>query len=299
MDPAGRRARKALSLRAPAKLNLTLEVIGRLPNGYHAIRSVMIRLPHLADVIRLRVRSGPTDVRVRSTSTVIPVGAANICHRAALAYLEHAGETARVEIDIEKSIPVAAGLGGGSSDAAAVLRALNRHFGQPIAPRALAGIGAALGKDVPFFLGDAAVRQASGMGERLRDIGALPRSHFLVVNPGIAISTQDAYAALDSGLWLMANDRRADRARRMVRAIDARDLASIAAALYNDFEIVAEREHPVLKSIKQALLAFGAYGALMSGSGSTVFGLFSSLAHLDAARGALKARYPAFFVERG
>jgi 4-diphosphocytidyl-2-C-methyl-D-erythritol kinase len=296
---ASRLARSVLTLRAPAKVNLTLEVIRRLPNGYHAIRSVMVRLRHLADLVRVDVCAGPTDVRIRSSSATIPVDDTNICHRAARHYLEHAGETARVIIDITKKIPVAAGLGGGSSDAAAVLLAENRHFGQRIAKRALVEIGAALGKDVPFFLEEAAASHASGMGERLRAIGALPPCQFLIVNPRIAISTKDAYDALDGGLWFIDDARRSDRSQRMMRAIVARDLCAVAAALYNDFEVGADRAHPVLKDIRQSLLAFGARGALMSGSGSTVFGLFASLRTLRVAQAALQAHYPAFHVERG
>jgi 4-diphosphocytidyl-2-C-methyl-D-erythritol kinase len=296
---ASRPVPSALTLRAPAKVNLTLEVIGKLPNGYHAIRSVMVRLPHLADLVRVDVRAGPTDIRIRSNSATIPVDDTNICHRAAHRYLERAGQTARVVIDITKKIPVAAGLGGGSSDAAAVLVALNRHFGQRIAKRALVEIGAALGKDVPFFLEGAAASHASGMGERLRAIDALPPCQFLVVNPRIAISTKDAYAALDGGLWFIDDARRSDRSQRMMRAIVARDPYAVAAALYNDFEAGADRAHPILKDIRQSLLAFGARGALMSGSGSTVFGLFASLQTLRVAQAALQAHYPAFHVERG
>lgn len=296
---AGRHAESALTLRAPAKVNLTLEVIERLPNGYHAIRSVMARLPHLADLVRVDVRTGPTHIHIRSSSGAIPVDDTNICHRAARAYLDRAAETARVVIDITKEIPVAAGLGGGSSDAAAVLLALNRHFGQRIPKHALAEIGAALGKDVPFFLEGSAASHAAGMGERLRAIGPLPPCQFLIVNPRITISTKDAYDALDGGLWFIDDARRSDRSQRMVRAIVAGDLHAVAAALYNDFEVGADRAHPVLKDIRQSLLAFGARGALMSGSGSTVFGVFASLQTLRVAQAALHAHYPAFYVERG
>jgi len=299
MRQEGRAARTALTLRAPAKVNLTLEVIGRLPNGYHAIRSVMVRLRNLVDVVRVEVRPGPAGIGIRSSSRTIPVDATNICHRAACSYLEHAGETAGIVIDIEKAIPVAAGLGGGSSDAAAVLLALNRHFGQRIGPRALVEIGAALGKDVPFFISGAAASHASGMGERLRAIGAVPRCHFLIVNPRIAIPTKAAYDALNGSLWFIDDARRVDRSLRMVRAMDGRDLHAVAAALYNDFAVGADGAYPVLKDIRQSLLAFGASGALMSGSGSTVFGLFASLQMLRVAQAALQAHYPGFFVERG
>jgi len=299
MDQRGRRTPTALTLKAPAKVNLTLEVVGRRPDGYHDIRSVVLLLPHLADTVRVEVGSGRTDIRIRTNSPDIPVDETNICHRAASRYLAHADETAQITIDLAKSIPVAAGLGGGSSDAAAVLVALNRHFGQRIAPRTLADIGADIGKDVPLFLGGAKASFVRGMGERVRDIGALPRLHVLVVNPRIAISTKDAYDALQRTLWFMDAATRVDRSRRMLRALETSDTQVVAAALYNDFEVVADRAHPVLKEIRQALLAFGALGALMSGSGSTVFALFASPGALRVAQAALRQRYPAYFIERG
>jgi len=288
-----------LTLKAPAKVNLTLEVVRRRPDGYHDIRSVVLLLSHLADTVRVEVATGRTNVRIRTNSPDIPTDETNICHRAASRYLAHAGETARVAIDIAKNIPVAAGLGGGSSDAAAVLLALNHHFERRVTPRVLADIGAGIGKDVPVFLCRTRGSFVRGMGERVREIVALPRLHVLIVNPRIAIPTKDAYAALRHELWFMDAAARVDRSRRMLRAIAANDAQAVAAALYNDFAIVADRAHPVLKDIRQSLLAFGADGALMSGSGSTLFGLFASPRMLRVARAALQTRFPAFFIERG
>ena len=180
-----------------------------------------------------------------------------------------------------------------------MLLGLNRLLGDRIGTRALADIGASLGKDVPFFIDGAPTGRASGMGERVHAVGSLPPCHFLIVNPRIAIPTREAYEALDATLWFIADARRTDRTQRMVRAIVSRDLQAVAAALYNDFAAAADAAHPVLKDIRQALLAFGARGALMSGSGSTVFGLFASLRTLRVAQTALRAHYPTFFVERG
>jgi 4-diphosphocytidyl-2-C-methyl-D-erythritol kinase len=287
------------TLRAPAKVNLTLEVIRRRPDGYHDIRSVVLLLPHLADTVQVHVADGPTDVTISTRSAEIPVDNTNICHRATVRFLAHINKTARVTIDIAKRIPVAAGLGGGSSDAAAALLALNRHFGERVSPRRLAAIGADVGKDVPVFLYGAEISHVSGTGERVRAIGASPAMHLLIVNPRIAIATKDAYAALRNELWFMDAPARTDRSRQMLTALDSNDLSAVAATLYNDFELVADRAHPVLKEIRQSLRAFGAAGALMSGSGSTLFGTFASLRTLNAARKVLSARYPDFFVERG
>jgi len=287
------------TLRAPAKVNLTLEVIRRRPDGYHDIRSVVLLLSHLRDNVRVDVADGPTDVRIITQSSQIPADHTNICHRATMKYLAHVNEAARVTIDIAKRVPVAAGLGGGSSDAAAVLLALNRHFGQRIARRTLAAIGADIGKDVPVFLGGSDISLVSGTGERIRGFRVSPRMHVLIVNPGIAIPTKDAYAALRNELWFMEAPARTDRSRQMLAALARNDLPAVAAALYNDFEIVADRAYPVLKEIRQSLRAFGAAGALMSGSGSTLFGLFTSTRTLTAARRVMRARYPEFFIARG
>ena len=120
--------RNAITVNAPAKLNLTLEVVERRPNGYHNIRSIMVRLRTLVDVLRIEVTSGRTEIRIATNSPHIPAGHGNICHEAARSFLENAGESARIDLHIDKQIPVAAGLGGGSSDAAAVLLGLNRIF---------------------------------------------------------------------------------------------------------------------------------------------------------------------------
>ncbi len=287
--------RKLITLKAPAKINLTLEVVGRLPNGYHAIRSVYVRLDKLSDTIELRIAKGETGITLSTTSKCIPTDETNICHRAAVAYLSATGETAGIDIHIKKNIPVAAGLGGGSSDAASVFVGLNNYF-KAMAPRKLEALGGDIGKDVPFFIRGANVCRVSGMGEGITRIRPFPRIHFLIVHPGIAISTADAYRALGQRVWFMSNAARADISSAMARAMRTGDMAAIAAALFNDFEASMEHAHPVIKEIKQSLLAFGARGALMSGSGSTVFGIYDSRKALSNAERILKAHYADYVV---
>lgn len=289
---------EAVTLRAPAKVNLTLEVIERLANGFHRIRSIMMKLDHLADAIRVQVdaRGSGSGIVIHGDPARIPLDETNLCHRAARAYLARTNKAARIEIAIEKAIPVAAGLGGGSSDAAAVLRALNAHFHRALSPEALAALGAEIGKDLPFFLQDSPLARISGMGERVVGIAAMPRLNCLLVNPGIAVPTAEAYAALRRELWFMDVPARVDRSAAMASALAANDMNAIVAAFYNDFELVAERANPVLKEVKQALLALGARGALMSGSGPTLFGLFDAEPALANAEAALRARYPGFVV---
>lgn len=279
---------------APAKINITLEVLGKLRNGYHAIRSVLVRLDDLSDTIEVRVTKGEKTIAVASNSKAVPANESNTCHRAAAAYLAAIGQAAGVHVHIKKSIPIAAGLGGGSSDAAAVLLALNTQFHGSLSPRKLEALSATIGKDVPFFLGGGKACHVSGMGETLRPIRAFPRTYFLIVNPGVAVSTADAYQAIGRSAWFISHRDRANISAAMLAAIRSRDTARIAASLFNDFEAHVEQLHPVVKEIKQALLAFGARGALMSGSGPTVFGLFASKNALLRAEKNLKKHYPGF-----
>ncbi|MBA3507887.1 MAG: 4-(cytidine 5'-diphospho)-2-C-methyl-D-erythritol kinase [Betaproteobacteria bacterium] len=287
--------REVITLKAPAKINLTLEVVGRLPNGYHTIRSVFVRLDKLSDTIELRITRSETGITLSTTSKDIPTDKTNICHRAAAAYFAATGETAGVAIHIEKNIPVAAGMGGGSSDAASVFVGLNNYF-KAMSPRKLEALGGDIGKDVPFFIRGAAVCRVSGMGEGITPLRSFPRMHFLIVHPGIAISTADAYRALGQRVWFMSNAARADISSAMARAVRARDVGKIAATLFNDFEACMEHAHPVIKEIKQALLAFGARGALMTGSGSAVFGIYASRKALLNAERILKTHYADYVI---
>jgi len=285
-----------IRLEAPAKINITLEVVRKLRNGYHAIRSILVRLDDLSDTIEVRVTKGERGITLASTSKDIPTSESNTCYRAAAAYFAAIGEPAGAHIHIKKNIPIAAGLGGGSSDAAAVLLALNTHFIGRLAPRKLETLSATIGKDVPFFLGGGKACFVSGTGEILRPIPAFPRSHFLIVNSGVAVSTTDAYQAIAGSAWFMSHADRTNISATMVAAIRARDTAKFAATLFNDFETCIEQLHPIVKEIKQALLAFGARGALMTGSGPTVFGLFASKSALVRAEKNLRKHYAGLVI---
>jgi len=287
---------KLIRLQARAKINMTLEVVRKLRTGYHTIRSVFVRLDDLSDTIDMKITKGGTATTLSCTSTEVPTDESNTCYRAAAAYLTAIGQSAGIHIHIGKNIPIGAGLGGGSSDAAAVLLGLNTYFEGKLSLRKLEALGGTIGKDIPFFLAGGKACHVSGTGETLRPIAAFPRTNFLIVNPGLAVSTADAYQAIDRSLWFMSHRGRADISAAMVRAIRAGDGARIAATLFNDFESCIERMHPIVKEIKQALLAFGARGALMTGSGPTVFGLFASRRALLRAAKSLKADYSGFIA---
>jgi 4-diphosphocytidyl-2-C-methyl-D-erythritol kinase len=251
-------------LRTAAKVNLTLEVLGKRADGYHEIATVM-QAVDLSDRITL---DDAEDLEIRSSAVEVPTDARNLALRAALALREAAGVDGGVRIGLDKHIPVAAGLGGGSSDAAAVLVGLNRlwHLRWPL--ERLDEVAATLGSDVPFFLrGGAAV--ATGRGEKVVPLRG--RSLALVlVNPRFPASTAEMYGRLTPAMY---SDGGATRA--LARNL-GRSAARIAASLYNGMEAAAAGVFPQIGQMRAALVAAGALGALMSGSGPTVFGVARS-----------------------
>jgi len=254
---------QSITLKTPAKINLCLSVLGRRPDGYHDVEMLM-QMVGLYDEVTVAVRDG-IGVQISCDSDAVPPGEDNIAWKAGHALLKRAGRGAGLSITIRKSIPVAAGLGGGSSDAAAVLVAANAVLGMGLDREELADIGARLGMDVPFFFyGPTALAQ--GRGERLTELPPLPKLQILLVNPGFATSTAWVYKNLNL---------------RLTKKVDCNKIlrltvGNIAAGLHNDLETVTAAAHPVILSIRQSLLEQGAAGVLMSGSGPTVFGIFET-----------------------
>ena len=251
-----------ISKASPAKVNLVLRVLGRRTDGYHDILSLMQRIS-LCDEMLFSPRPGGIVVRCPDSS--LPEDGGNIAYRAAAAFFSRAETPPGVEITIRKRIPVAAGLGGGSSNAATTLLALNEIAGYPLTREELVRMGTDLGADVPFFIfGDTA--WASGIGDHLIEAAPLPRIRFVLVNPGFAVSTKMVYQSLNLGLTNQAISYSIPRFST---------LEDLIGGLTNDLERVTVRRHPVLDHIKTLLLENGARGALMSGSGPTVFGIFT------------------------
>ena len=251
-------------LRAAAKVNLTLEVLGKRADGYHEIATVM-QAVDLSDRIIL---DNADDLELRSGSAQVPTDASNLAWRAATALKEAAGTRAGVHIELDKRIPVAAGLGGGSTDAAGVLLGLNRLWRLNWPLERLDEVAATLGSDVPFFLrGGAAL--ATGRGEKVESLRA--RSMALVlVNPRFPASTAEMYGRLTPAMYSDG------AATRTLVGFLGRSAARVAATLYNGMETAAAAVFPQIVQMRAALLAAGALGALMSGSGPTVFGVARS-----------------------
>ncbi len=276
---------------AYAKLNLSLDILGRRPDGYHDLRMVM-QTVDLADEVT--VEPGGGQVTVQTNLSFLPCDRRNLAAAAALRFQEAVRpDLDGAAISICKHIPVCAGLAGGSSDAAAVLRALNELTGAGLTPDRLAALGETVGSDVPYcVLGGTAL--AEGRGERLTPLTPLPPCDVVLCKPGWSVSTPVLFAQAD-GKKLR---RRPDTAG-LLAALEAGDLTGAARRMYNVFEdVLTPREWSGVQAIKNTLIQHGALGASMSGTGPTVFGLFASRAAAWAAYEELKQTGQETFLAR-
>ena len=256
-------------LRTSAKVNLALEVLGKRPDGYHELSTVM-QAVDLFD--RLAVETADT-ITLETSDADLPTDDRNLVVRAARLLRETAGVHKGARLVLDKRIPVAAGLGGGSSDAAATLWGLNRLWGLRWRRERLMALAVRLGMDVPFFLGPGRAL-GTGRGEVLKSLPAGGGYAMVVVNPGVPLSTQEVYARVPEG-WRAEPEG----TKRLLEALRSRSAAKIGAALTNHLERWVEPAMPVIGRMKAALLAAGALGAAMSGSGPSVFGVARSLDH--------------------
>ena len=278
------------TIQAPAKLNLTLDVLGRREDGYHDLKMVMQSIT-LADRLTLRPGRAP-GIQVSSSFHFLPTGEKNLAGKAAVCFYQALGRPARdLDISITKHVPVCAGMAGGSSDAAAVLRALNRLEGDPFSPEELAHVGEAVGSDVPYcVLGCTALAQ--GRGEVLTPLSPLPHCWVVACKPDFPVSTPELFARIDS-----CRIRRRPDADGLMAALEEGDLEGVARRMYNVFEdVLPERQLARVADIKNTLIQQGALGANMSGTGPTAFGLFSSQSQAQAAYDVLKQRYQEVFL---
>lgn len=268
---------------APAKINLTLEILGRRSDGYHNLRSVMQAIS-LYDVITVEDAPFPR-ISVAGGSPDAPADERNLVYRAAQALDQSTGGGHGARIALEKRIPVGAGLGGGSSDAAATLLALNHLWGTGLSTESLMEIGSTLGSDVPFFLtGGTAL--AEGRGERLTPLPPPERLWLVVAWPDFHLSTPAVYARLDDrGIEGQASDRSAT----LASMLPGGSVETVAAAIWNDMEQAAFDLCPTAGVVRDALLERGALAAMLSGSGSAVFGLAEDEAEAHSLAGKMKA----------
>lgn len=274
---------------ACAKLNLALDVLGRREDGYHDLCMVMETVS-LADTLRFS-REG-TGLRVRTNLNFLPGDQTNLAAVAARRFREATGrEVEPLYIEIEKHIPVCAGMAGGSSDAAAVLRYLNRITGAGLSTQALAQIGEQVGSDVPYCVGGGTAL-AQGRGERLTPLPRLPGCWFVLCKPGFSISTPALFQEIDRH-----RIRRRPDTEGLLQALAEQDLAAAARRLYNVFEdVLPPRQRRQVQELKNALINLGAMGTAMSGTGPTVFGIFRDRETAQRAFQALQAGVQDIFL---
>ena len=270
-----------LTRKAYAKINLGLDVVGRQENGYHQVRMIM-QTVGLYDV--LTFKAAESGIRITADSGELSTGQDNLIYKAARLLMETYSVEAGVEIHLEKHIPIAAGMAGGSTDAAATLLGLNDLFGLRLTSEQLRQMGVRIGADVPYcIMGGTAL--AEGIGEVLTPLPPAPQCTLLIAKPDIQVSTKYVYEHLDAGKAWRHPDIDGMRC-----AIEGGDLTGIIGRLGNVLETVTIEAYPVIEQIKREMLSCGAMGSLMSGSGPTVFGIYGSEEQARIARDCLEKK---------
>lgn len=271
----------SLEKKSPCKVNLILNILGRRPDGFHELETIMQPVRVCDDLSFARTSTG---IALTCSDPHLPADGRNLVHRAAAAFLQAAGIPDGVRIHLEKKIPMAAGLGGGSGNAATTLLGLNELFGGPLGPEKLNELAAGLGSDVNFFLQDRPAL-ATGRGERvqsLADFPALAGAAFFLIHPGFGISTPWAYQNL--ARFPKALNGLPGRAQQLITALQTNDWAAIRADIYNSLEAPALDKYPVLEVFQKFLREYGALATLMSGSGSTTFAVMENVEKAESVR---------------
>lgn len=271
-----------INLKAMAKINLSLDVVRRRDDGYHEVRMIM-QTVHLYDEIFLK-RINTTNISIVTDTEEVPANEDNLVYKAAKLLMDEFQIEEGLEITLKKAIPVAAGMAGGSSDAAAVLKGVNELFELGLSRRQLMERGVKIGADVPYcVMGGTAL--AEGIGEKLTELNDAPECFVLLAKPDINVSTKFVYENLHANQLKVHPD-----IDGMIREIQQGSLRGVAAKMGNVLETVTVREYPVIEEIKDCMKQNGAVNAMMSGSGPTVFGIFENREQAEQAKEALKCR---------
>ena len=271
---------KQIRLKAMAKINLGLDVVRKREDGYHEVRMIM-QTVNLYDKLFLSVSEQP-GIRLKTNLSFLPVNENNLIYRSARLMMDEFDIRNGVDIQLQKFIPVAAGMAGGSSDAASTLIAMNRLFDLHLSRRKLMELGVRLGADVPYCI-SGGTTLSEGIGEVLTRLPDVPRGYVLVAKPGISVSTQFVYSHLKLDEVTVHPD-----IDGQVEAIRRQDFKAMADLMGNVLETVTIPAHPVIKEIKDFMIKHGAVNAMMSGSGPTVFGLYNNHRQAETACEALR-----------
>jgi 4-diphosphocytidyl-2-C-methyl-D-erythritol kinase len=280
---------ESIELQAKAKINLSLDVIGKRPDGYHDVKMIMQTIGLHDDILLEKTGEG---IRIECNSPWVPTDSGNIAWKAAQLILSRCGIKNGVNIRIYKRIPVAAGLAGGSTDAAAVFKGLNILYSLNISEEELMGMGREIGADVPYCI-KGGTMLSEGIGEILSPLERLEGVPIILVKPRIGVSTAWVYKNLQLEKVLIRPDT-----ELLVKAIKERRIDILAGNMRNVLESVTMEKHSVIRDIKEKLVRFGAAGSMMSGSGPTVFGIFADRKSAEHAYGKLnKERWECYLTE--
>jgi len=276
----------SINVKALAKINIGLDVLGTLPNGYHEVSMIMQTL-NLHDDVDLTKTDG--GVTMSCNASFLPCDDSNLCVKAAKLLIEEFDLKQGVDIKLTKRIPVAAGMAGGSTDAAAVLFGMNRIFELGLSKEQLMERGVKLGADVPYCI-MRGTALAEGIGEKLSALPPMVKCPVLVAKPPISVSTKMVYDNLDAKFDTVKHPD----IKKLIADIEAADLKAICADMGNVLEEVTIPLHPVISDIKQAMMDAGAVGSMMSGSGPTVFGIYDNEQKIEDAATFFKIKYPSY-----
>jgi len=278
---------KKVVTKAFAKINLSLDVLGKLDNGYHEVQMVMQSVSVFDLVTVTKIKKG---IELSTNLPYLPLDNNNLAYRAAEEFFKYTGITEGVSIDISKRIPVGAGLAGGSSNASAVLKAMNKLFGTGLSLKQLCSIGVNIGADVPYcILGG--TRLAEGIGEKLSSLPKMPKCTIVLVKPAFSISTKSVYEKIDS-----CTDYSRPDTKNLIKGLKDANLETIISSMGNVLEEVSITEHPILSTVKEELMNLGAVHAQMSGSGPTIFGIFKTYDEARNAKKALWGKYKTVYI---
>ncbi len=265
---------KEITVKSPAKINITLDVLGRREDGFHDVCMIM-QTVDLYDTVTLKQRQ--SGISVSSNLSYLPTDSNNIAWCAAELFFEESGINGGVDIYLEKHIPVAAGLAGGSGNAAAVLKGLNNIYGDIFTENRLAEISAKIGSDIPYCI-KGGTMLAEGRGEILTPLAKMPEVVFVLAKPDINVSTAWVYRSLNVDGLVEHPDTAG-----CIKAIEDKDLNAVAVRMYNVLETVTSEKYKIIGELKSVMIDKGAMGSVMSGSGPTVIGMFDNMSMAEAA----------------
>jgi len=278
----------ALEKQSPCKVNLLLNILGKRPDGFHELETVMHPVPVYDRLTFQRTGSG---IQLTCSEPTLPTDSRNLVYRAAESFLKTTNISDGVLLHLEKQIPLAAGLGGGSGNAATALAGLNEIFDHPLTRSQLDAIAASLGSDIPFFLQDKPAL-ATGRGEKIQSLEFFPAlrgTALLLIHPGFGIATAWAYQQLAK--FPEALNGRPGRAQKLISLLQSTDLKSAAVEFYNSLEAPALEKYPLLALFQEFLRTNGAAATLMSGSGSTTFAVVPSQGEAEVLAEKFKAKF--------